>query len=78
MMNINEKVVVSSDVSYKTENEMFNYRVGGVVLHDSKILLTTEDHLDFWYLPGGRVRLFESSEKALQREITEEFFECAR
>jgi len=50
------------DITLKTEEGRFNYRVGGVILCDGKVLLLTEDRFDFWYLPGGRAYLFETSE----------------
>ncbi|NHJ31236.1 MAG: NUDIX domain-containing protein [Asgard group archaeon] len=53
-------------------NESFGYRVAGVLLKDEKILLFTEKLIDFWVLPGGGVKLFESSEEAIKREFLEE------
>ena len=63
------------DISFKAEKGSFNYRVGGVALQGDKVLLVTEDRFDFWYLPGGRVSMFETSEQALHREIIEELGE---
>lgn len=60
------------DISYKIGNGKFNYRVAGVLIHDNKVLLDTEEGFDFWNLPGGRVKMFESTTQALQREIFEE------
>jgi len=66
---------MDQDISLKTEKGRFNYRVAGVVFHRNRILLLTEDRFDFWYLPGGKANLFETSEEALRREIFEEFAE---
>lgn len=63
------------DVSFTTDLGKFIYRVAGVIFHENRILLLTEDRFDFWYLPGGRARLFETSEAALEREIKEELAE---
>jgi len=60
------------NISYKIGNGTFNYRTCGVLLHDNKVLVVTEEHLDFCYFPGGRVQIFESSTLALAREISEE------
>ena len=57
---------MSSDISYKIGSGRFQYRVGGVLIHDNKVLLGTDERIDFWALPGGRVSMFESSVQALQ------------
>jgi len=49
--------------------------VGGVILHDSKVLLLlrkSPPEAGFWSLPGGRVELMELVEDALVRELKEE------
>lgn len=48
------------------------YRVAGVMLNRGKVLLSTDDQVDFWVLPGGSVKPFESSDKAIKREFREE------
>jgi len=48
------------------------YRVAGVIQNKGKILLFTEKLIDFWVLPGGSIKLFESSEEAIKREFKEE------
>ncbi len=51
---------------------IFGYRVAGVLVKDGKILLFTDELVDFWVIPGGGVKLFESSEEAIIREFQEE------
>ena len=48
------------------------YRVAGVLIKDEKILLFTDDFVDSWHIPGGLVKMFESSEQAIKREFQEE------
>lgn len=60
------------NISYKIGDGTFNYRVAGVLIHDNKVLLATDQRTGFWYLPGGRVEMFESSAQTLQREMVEE------
>jgi 8-oxo-dGTP pyrophosphatase MutT (NUDIX family) len=48
------------------------YRVAGVMLNRGKVLLSTDEQVDFWVLPGGSVKPFESSEEAIKREFREE------
>ncbi len=53
-------------------SDHLNYRVVGVCIHDGHVLLHREEKDDFWVLPGGRPRLFETSRDALVREMKEE------
>ena len=59
-------------VEHTVNPEGFGYRVAGVLLHKGKVLLSSDDHVDFWHLPGGGVKPFESSEEAIKREFREE------
>ena len=60
------------DLTFKTEEGVFNCRVCAVILHDGKILATKTEHTPYFYLPGGRVQLHEPAETAIAREIREE------
>lgn len=45
------------DISFKTGNEKFNYRVCAIIVHDEKILAMHDERSPYFYLPGGRVKL---------------------
>jgi ADP-ribose pyrophosphatase YjhB (NUDIX family) len=60
-------------ISFKTPNGQFNYRVGAVVIDDGYLLACREVDRDYWFLPGGRCELMESSHDAVLRELREEF-----
>ena len=60
------------DISFKIDNNKFNYRVCAVIINDNKILALKDEVSPYYYLPGGRVQIGESAEKALLREIKEE------
>lgn len=57
------------DLTLKTQEGYFNFRVAGVIIHNDKVLFMKSD---IYYLPGGRVNFGESSQQAIQREIKEE------
>ena len=60
------------DCTFQTPKGTFNYRVAAIVERKGKVLAMREEHLSHWYLPGGRVRLQESAQQALLRELREE------
>lgn len=66
------------DISFEAGNEKFNYRVCAVILNDGKILAMQDERSPYFYLPGGRVKLGETAEVAVVREIKEELNITAR
>ena len=60
------------DLTFKSENGIFNYRVCAIILHEGKILATKDRNSPYFYLPGGRVKLHEPAEQAIVREVREE------
>jgi ADP-ribose pyrophosphatase YjhB (NUDIX family) len=61
-----------ADVSWKGPEGAFNLRVAAIITRGAEILLCTVGELGYWFLPGGRARLGESSDAALARELAEE------
>lgn len=62
------------DITYKTENEKFNYRVCAVIISNGKILAMHDERSPYFYLPGGRVKMGETAEQAVVREVEEELY----
>ena len=60
------------DVSFKSGNEKFNYRVCAMMISDGRILAMHDERSPYYYLPGGRVEIGETAENAVIREVQEE------
>lgn len=60
------------DLTFKTNRGKFNYRVGAIIIRDNKLLMVKNDSEPYYYSVGGRVKLNETSEEAVVREIFEE------
>ena len=60
------------DISFITGNEKFNYRVCAMMISDGCILAMRDERSPYFYLPGGRVKLGETAEAAVIREVQEE------
>ncbi|MDB8554473.1 NUDIX domain-containing protein [Turicibacter sanguinis] len=60
------------DVTFQTDVGRFNYHVAGVLIHENRLLVMTDERSPYYYLPGGRVSMNEESTMAIKREIKEE------
>lgn len=59
------------DILFKTDDFVFSYRVGGILIHNDKILLQKPQNDDYSII-GGHVAAAETSAEALKREFMEE------
>lgn len=60
------------DISFRTPEGRFNYRVCAVIVSGGKILAMHDGRSPYYYLPGGRVEMGEAAEDAVLRELREE------
>lgn len=63
-----------NDIKYRNGKFNFAYRVSAIIYNadETKILLFYGDDMEFYMLPGGKVKEQEKSEDAIKREIFEE------
>ncbi|WP_442600675.1 GrpB family protein [Paenibacillus sp. KN14-4R] len=59
-------------LSFDIGANRFHYKAGMILIHKDKVLFQKPKNEDIWFLPGGRVEFFETSETALDREMMEE------
>ena len=62
---------MSRDILFKTEDHVFSYRVGGILVENGKILLQRDKNGDHAVI-GGHVAFLETTEETLKREFLEE------
>lgn len=60
------------DITFKTPEGRFNYRVCAMIINDGRILAMKDEVSPYYYLPGGRVQLHEAADDAVLREVREE------
>lgn len=60
------------DIAFVSGQEKFNYRVCAVMIANHRILVMRDERSPYCYLPGGRVKLGETAEHAVVREVEEE------
>ncbi len=66
------------DISYTVGSEKFNYRVCAIIIDNNRILAMHDERSPYYYLPGGRVKIGETAEQAVIREVEEELAIKAR
>ncbi len=60
------------DLCVPVGDGFLNVRVGAIIQKNGKVLMVTNEDVDYFYSVGGRIRLGESMEDAVRREVREE------
>ncbi len=66
------------DCKCRRDEGLFNFRAAAVMVYNGRLLAMKEADIAHYYLPGGRVRLRETTEQAVLRELREELDISAR
>ena len=61
-----------NDLTVAVGDGVLNVRVGAIIIKDNKVLMVGNEHADYLYSVGGRVKMGESAEEAVRREVYEE------
>lgn len=60
------------DILFKNEDGVFSYRIGGILIHEGKVLLQQCNEGKEYAIPGGHVSFGETSKDTIVREFKEE------
>lgn len=60
------------DISFRSEEGRFNFRVGAIIIQDDHILMVKNTRDPYYYSVGGRVHFNETLDEAVLREVFEE------
>lgn len=63
---------MDKDCRFNTGNIRFQLRVGAIIIEEGCILLAKNESADYYYSVGGGVKLLETAEEAVKREVYEE------
>lgn len=60
------------DCGFVKGNHWFRYRIGGIIMHNDKMLFVKSAIGNHYYMIGGAVHMGETSENCVVREVFEE------
>ena len=63
---------MNKDMCVACDNGILNIRVGAIIMKDGKILMVSNERVDYLYSVGGRLKFGETAEEAVVREVFEE------
>ena len=63
---------VIQNILFHTDDQIFGYRVAGILIHNGMVLLQKPTNDDAFSFPGGHVAFGETGAESLCREFREE------
>ena len=67
-----EVLCMAVDCRFDIDDKRFQFRVGAVIAEEDCVLLAKCDAADYYYSVGGAVKMGETAEDAVKREVFEE------
>ncbi|MBR5419664.1 MAG: NUDIX domain-containing protein [Lachnospiraceae bacterium] len=63
---------MANDCAFAKDNDWFRYRAGAILVRDGKMLFVKSMYGGYYYMVGGGVKIGETSEECVEREVFEE------
>ena len=63
---------MNQDMSVVCGDGILNIRVGAIIIKDGRILMVSNDRVNYYYSIGGRIKMGETAQEAIIREVYEE------
>ena len=63
---------MKKDMCVACDDGILNIRVGAIIMKDGKILMVGNERNDYLYSVGGRIKMGETAQEAIVREVLEE------
>ncbi len=60
------------DINVRIEDYILNCRAVAIIINDNEILFQKRKQDEFWALPGGKIRVGETTKATILRELEEE------
>ena len=64
--------MMGKDMCVPCDGGILNVRVGAIIMKDGKILMVGNERNDYLYSVGGRIKMGETAQEAIVREVLEE------
>ena len=64
--------MMNGDMTARVDDSVLNLRVGAIITKGKRVLMVKNARDDWYYSVGGRIKVGETSQQAVEREVFEE------
>ena len=64
--------MMNGDMTARVDDSVLNLRVGAIITKGKRVLMVKSARDDWYYSVGGRIKVGETSQQAVEREVFEE------